>query len=373
MNFDDFRADHWYDTLNLQMKLNGPDRPIKSMVGGVYSRANANRVLTNEIEEIVGRLSDFSGWYRSWAKNAEARERIAEEALRRGQKITAREAWVQAAYLYFYGQLYVRSNEQEIAEGNLRMVECYARAAPLLSPPAERVEIPYRGTTMPAYFRTPGGQSGAPCLLMLGGADTVKEECHHWSEHLLARGVATLTLDGPGQGETHARLPMSADYEKAVSTAREWVQQRTEVDPNRVGLWGCSTGGYLAARTLAQDPNFKLGVSVGGFYDARNFPHWSPTTQGAFRRLYWLKSLTETIEYACENITLSGHMSKLVRPFLIVHGALDHLVPREEIVQMAEEAPGKAELWIYEDGSHAVWNRLDIAAPRTADWIAEHL
>jgi hypothetical protein len=40
---------------------------------------------------------------------------------------------------------------------------------------------------------------------------------------------------------------------------------------------------------------------------------------------------------------------------------------------MVDEAPDKAELWAYEDGTHSVWNKLDLAAPRTADWVAEHL
>jgi dipeptidyl aminopeptidase/acylaminoacyl peptidase len=253
------------------------------------------------------------------------------------------------------------------------MVECYRRAAPLLDPPAERVEIPHLGTAMPAYLRLPAGQTRAPCLVMLGGADTVKEECHAWTEYFLERGVGTLTLDGPGQGETHARLPMSAEYEQAVSAARQWLQEHPAIDPDRIGLWGCSTGGYLAARSMALDPRFKLGVSVGGFYDARRFPYWGPTTQERFRRLFWLASVEEAAEYVRDHVTLSGYLAKLERPLLIVHGAADHLVPRDEIEQMAEEGGDRAELWVYEGGGHAVWNRLHIAAPRTADWVAASL
>ena len=74
-----------------------------------------------------------------------------------------------------------------------------------------------------------------------------------------------------------------------------------------------------------------------------------------------------------DHVTLRGYVVKLERPFLIVHGAVDHLVPQDEIEQMAEEGGDRAELWVYEDGTHAVWNRLHIAAPRTADWVAEGL
>lgn len=373
MDLFEYRANQWYETLNLQIRLHGPIKAVKAMRGGIFPRANANRVPTVEIEQIIGRISSISGWYKSWAKNAAARAETAAEAQRQGRKLTARLAYLQASYLYFYGQLYIRSNESERSEGNAKMIDCYKQAAVLLEPRAERVEVSHRDKKIAGYLRVPSSSSKAPCLVMLGGADTVKEECHYWAENFIERGVATLTLDGPGQGEAQPLLPMSADYEMAISAARKWLEGRSEIDSNRIGLWGCSTGGYLAARVMAEDSKFKLGVSVGGFYDARRFPDWPVSTQEAFRRLFWLKSFGEVVEYVREHVTLSSYMSKIKRPFLIVHGVQDHLVPMDEIQQMANEAGGNAELWAYEDGTHSVWNKLDIVAPLTADWVAERL
>src|SRR5437764_13943383 len=115
------------------------------MVGGVFQRATANRVPSVEIEQIVGQLTAFAGWYGSWAKAAAAHQELADSALRQGRKHTARQAYVLASYLYFYAQAYARA-ETDKAEGSARMVECYRRAASLLDPPAERVEIPHLGT-----------------------------------------------------------------------------------------------------------------------------------------------------------------------------------------------------------------------------------
>lgn len=373
MDLFEYRANQWYETLDLQMRLHGPIKAIKAMRGGIFPRANANRVLTAEVEQIIGRISSMAGWYRSWAKNAAGRVEIAEQALQQGIRLTARLAYLQAAYLYFYGQLYVHSNESERADGNAKMIDCYRNAAPLFEPEAERVEISFRDKKMPGYLRVPRSPSKVPCLVMLGGADTVKEECHYWSDNFIERGVATLTLDGPGQGETQALLPMSADYEMAISTGRKWLESRSEIDSDQIGLWGCSTGGYLAARVMAQDSKFKLGVSVGGFYDARRFPDWPAPTQEAFQHLFWIDSLSQIVEYMRKHVTLSSYMEKIKRPFLIVHGVQDHLVPMEEIEQMANEASGNAELWAYEDGTHSLWNKLDIVGPLTADWVARHL
>jgi 2,6-dihydroxypseudooxynicotine hydrolase len=373
VDFYEYRAHQWHETLDLQIKLQGAEKAIRAMRGGIFPRANSNGLLTAEIQQIVARLSSMAGWYQSWAQEASTRAELGRDALRHGRKITARDALVQAAYLYFYGQLYAKFGHPEKREGSVRLIECYNQAGVLLTPPVERVGIPFRDTILPAYLRIPGGSEKKPCLIMLGGADTVKEECHHWSEHFLTRGVATLAVDGPGQGESHALLPMSADYEKAVSTIREWLSDHPAIDGRRIGVWGCSTGGYLAARSLAFDSKISLGVSVGGFYDARLFPDWPPPTQEAFQRLFWLNNLSETVEYVRQNVTLKSFMRRIERPFLIVHGVRDHLVPKAEIQAMVDEASNNAELWAYEDGTHSVWNKLDVAAPRAADWIAEHL
>lgn len=372
MNLDEYRVKQWHETFDLLIKLAGPEQAVRAMIGGVLARANANGVPHAEIVEILGQLTGFSGWYRTWARAAAARQQVADEAVQRGRHVTAREAFIQAAYRYFYGQLFAGS-DREKEDGSRRMIECYQRAAPLLDPPAERVELPHRGAVLAGYLRVPSLSKQAPCLVMVGGADTVKEECHRWTEYFLDRGVATLMLDGPGQGETQSLLPMSADYEGGMSAARAWLQRHPRIDHKRIGLWGCSTGGYLAARAVALDAEFKLGVSVGGFYDARRFPDWSVRTQSAFMHLYWLNSIAETIEYVRSNITLEGYVSRIERPFLFVHGARDHLVPPDEIEDMARVAPDQVELWTYEDGAHAVWNKLGTAAPRTADWVAEHL
>ena len=36
---------------------------------------------------------------------------------------------------------------------------------------------------------------------MVNGADSVKEEYHNWARQFVRRGLAVLTIDGPGQGE----------------------------------------------------------------------------------------------------------------------------------------------------------------------------
>src|SRR3972149_3721336 len=54
-----------------------------------------------------------------------------------------------------------------------------------------------------------------PLALLLPGLDSTKEEFFSWENVFLARGLATLSLDGPGQGETGYTTHIRPDYEGA--------------------------------------------------------------------------------------------------------------------------------------------------------------
>jgi alpha-beta hydrolase superfamily lysophospholipase len=68
---------------------------------------------------------------------------------------------------------------------------------------------------MAGRLHKPRGSKRPP---LLPGLDACKEELHAWAEAFVARGLAALTLDGPGQGETSFRLPVT--HEWAASSAQ---------------------------------------------------------------------------------------------------------------------------------------------------------
>ena len=68
---------------------------------------------------------------------------------------------------------------------------------------------------------------------------------------LLSRGLATVTFDGPGQGETWERMPGRVDWEKAASAVVDFVEKRTDLDASRIVAVGVSLGGYLVMRSAA--------------------------------------------------------------------------------------------------------------------------
>jgi 2,6-dihydroxypseudooxynicotine hydrolase len=94
----------------------------------------------------------------------------------------------------------------------------------------------------------PQAQSRPPLVLLLPGLDSTKEEFFYWEDVFLKRGMATLSLDGPGQGETGYTTHIRPDYEKAVTAVLDALEGRTDLDLKRIGAVGVSMGGYYAAR-----------------------------------------------------------------------------------------------------------------------------
>ena len=57
---------------------------------------------------------------------------------------------------------------------------------------------------MPAYLRLPDRkleEERWPVVVVVGGANSTKEENHPLTTQMLQRGLATLAYDGPGQNE----------------------------------------------------------------------------------------------------------------------------------------------------------------------------
>src|SRR5579884_3870564 len=111
-------------------------------------------------------------------------------------------------------------------------------------------------------LRKPWHTPKPPVVILVPGLDSVKEELHAYGNDFLARGMAVLAIDGPGQGEMEFDHAMRYDYEVPLGRVLDYLATRTDVDSSRVGAMGVSFGGYYALRASAFDERLRAVIAI---------------------------------------------------------------------------------------------------------------
>ena len=127
-------------------------------------------------------------------------------------------------------------------------MRCLNDALPHLSPPGERVEIPFDGAVLVGILRRPAGPGPHPVVVLIPGLDSAKEEFRATEQLFLDRGLATFSVDGPGQGEAEYDLAIRPDWEVPGAAILDAVSALPGIDPGRIGRVGGQPGRLLRAR-----------------------------------------------------------------------------------------------------------------------------
>jgi acetyl esterase/lipase len=216
----------------------------------------------------------------------------------------------------------------------MRAVACLTDALPFLDPPGRRVEIPFGGSHLVGILRLPAPQPGEeppPVMIMIPGLDSAKEELRSTEELFLERGIATFSMDGPGQGEAEYDLAIRADWEVPGGAIIDYLQNEPGIDPGRIGVWGSSGGGQLASllgltapgagfdhgQYLQHSSAVQAVVDMFGPADFTSFDDAAPF--GRLIAQIWLGSST-ALRRSASPIT---YVAPGAPPFLILQGTED--------------------------------------------------
>jgi 2,6-dihydroxypseudooxynicotine hydrolase len=333
----------------------------------------ATGVDPNDFQRIVSRLDRWENWCRIWSEEAGRHERQGEEAAELGRSVTATESFLRAAIYFHYGKhLFAHDAEQYVGAHN-RMLRCYRAAVGGMDPPVERIEIPFEDGTLPGNLRRPTKHGRAAVAIILPGLDACKEELHAWSDAFIRRGMATLALDGPGQGESAFRLPVRSEWGPVIGAVIDHLEQRTDVNGRAVGIVGQSLGALYAPLAAAVELRLKACISNCGPFDfGAVLPSMPAASQETFRIRCHATTHAEAQKIA-NRLTLQGIAQKIRCPLLVVFGAGDKLISASEGERLARAASGPTEFVVFEEGNHVCFNISYKFRPLTADWMAERL
>lgn len=125
------------------------------------------------------------------------------------------------------------------------------------------VAIAYEGITLHGVLTLPPSGGPHPALVLITGAagpegrGGVSEWAHVTHAHRLAlQGFACLRYDPPGVGRSEGERGFDTVESRAAEAlvVAESLRCQPEVEPEHVGLWGVSQGGWVIAMAAAQAP-----------------------------------------------------------------------------------------------------------------------
>ncbi|MEY4074314.1 MAG: hypothetical protein RJA29_1671, partial [Pseudomonadota bacterium] len=192
------------------------DALIESAISHWAPRMVSNGVMLTDFQEVTESIDRWADWCEAWSQRAAVHEALGREDLGQGFHLSGAQHLSRAAVYYHFAKFVFVLDVAQMRAAHMKAVECRHLALPYQRPPIRRVEVPYQGKHLAGFLRLPAGAVRPPLLIMVPGLDSAKEELEAYEQPFLARGIATLMVDGPGQGEAEYDFPIRGDYEVPV-------------------------------------------------------------------------------------------------------------------------------------------------------------
>jgi pimeloyl-ACP methyl ester carboxylesterase len=383
------------------LPVRGDEDPYAVTVGGFYRRwfnlVDDLQVLIDTVATIKSTYDE--DWVPAWSAVGERYEKLAEAALAKGDKANARKNFLEAKTFYSLARFPAPYHSGSAicppdmspikARSYQKYLDCFHKATALRDAPQEVLKVRRDGKEAVGYLRLPAGASAknkVPAVLVMCGADMLKEDREKYADGANVEGLAALVVDAPGTGQTSfAHAPESI---VAWQAALDALQARPEIDGNRLGAFGVSRGGLWVMRLAAHDNQRIKGLiscAPGGV------GYWgSPEERAEWRKAALERSKTNWFgprgtkpdsremteeeqrkEFLRWSLKDNGLLDKLTMPMFMVNGKVDHLTPIGNLYLALESGPPAGRVArVYPDDGHIAARNEREWGPAAWKWLA---
>jgi esterase FrsA len=325
-------------------------------------------------------------WCQIWSQIAKPYEEEGEAQEKEGKYDDAERSYM-LAYNYYRMARFQVPNTPVKKAAYRSSVDNYVKASRYFNPPLEKIVIPFdgrkgEGKVIIVYLRKPKGVTRPPVLINHAGVDVFKEEQILMEPAFWDRGIATLSMDMAGTGESP--ILGSVDAERLYDPILTYLQNRSDLNGTRIGLMGMSFGGYWATK-MAHTEMKRLTAAVcwgGGAHlafqkDWQYQCRYAPShlgnedlivTRSNSFGIY--NNFEEWLEYVPKlSLLTQGILDKPSIPLLIVNGKNDAHIPLADHYLLLEHgSPKTVRLF---PGGHMGMTPQTL--PTIAGWVAEQL
>jgi len=199
-------------------------------------------------------------------------------------------------------------------------------------------------------------------------------------DRLARSGYVVFRIDYRGHGHSEGEAEGAygdPGYEVDVLNAVASLKRYPQVNPQKIGMWGHSMGGYLTLRCMVISKDVKVGVIWSGVVAPYpdllyNWPA-GPSIPPANSR-QWMDDWPAQFGTPEENpafwdsISANSYLADLSGPLQLHYGSADEEVPpsfSESLAEQAGAAGHPVELYVYLGDDHNLTNYFNLAMDRT--------
>lgn len=192
---------------------------------------------------------------------------------------------------------------------------------------------------------------------------------------------------GNSEGEATGGYGSPA-YTIDILNAISSIKKLKDADPNKIGMWGHSMGGFITIRSMVISKDIKAGIIWGGVvasyedlvYSWRRSTFTPPPLPTGVRR--WRDLLIAQFGTPEKNpkfwnsISANAYLEEISGPIQLHHGGADASVPlefSEKLDQELKAANKASELFVYPGDDHNIANNFNTAIKRSVDFFDKYL
>ena len=200
--------------------------------------------------------------------------------------------------------------------------------------------------TIPAWFYRPAGEGPFPGVIGIHGGPEVQDRpVFRASTQFMVNelGVAVLRPNvrgSSGYGKTYLKLDngrLREDSVRDIGALLDWIEQRPDLDPERVAVVGGSYGGYMVLASLVHyGDRLRAGVDVVGISNFVTFLENTEAYRRDLRRVEYGDERDPSMRAFLDGISPNRHAGRIRSPLFIAQGLNDPRVPVTESEQMVE-------------------------------------